>query len=123
MGSSGSKNNNKALDNSKSNKGKGSSQSKQKNSNQSSGSLQSKGSSSEPKKSNPDLSSKLGKDGKLTQQERQCRLDKNLCLFCRGTGHMAKECPKCAEAKAHAAKLVKESALISKALALDSKKD
>ena len=36
------------------------------------GSLQSKGSSSEPKKSNPDLSSKLGKDGKLTQQERQC---------------------------------------------------
>ena len=122
MGSSGSKNENKSSDNSKSNKGKGSSQSKQKNSNQSSGSSQNKGSSSEPNKSNPDLSSKLGKDGKLTQQERQCRLDKNLCLFCRASGHMAKDFPKCAEAKACAAKLTKESASMSKASASDPKK-
>jgi len=78
-GSSSHKNENKSLDNSKSDKGKSSSQSKQKSSNQSSGSSQSKGSSSEQKKTNPDLSSKLGKDGKLTQQERQRHLDKNLC--------------------------------------------
>ena len=122
-GLSGSKNDNKSSDNSKSDKGKGSSQSKQKNSHQSSGCLQSKGSSSELKKSNPDLSLKLSKDGKLTQQERQCHLDKNLCLFCSATGHMAKDCLKCAEVKAHAAKLTQDSALMSKASALDSKKD
>ena len=122
-GSSGSKNNNKSLDNSKSDKGKGSLQSKQKNSNQSSGSSQSKGSSSALKKSNPDLSSKLGKDGKLTQQERQRHLNKNLCLFCGATGHMAKDCPTCAQAKALATKLAKESASTSKALTSDSKKD
>ena len=46
---------------------KGSSQSKQKN--MSSGSSQSKRSSTEAKKMNPDLSSKLGKDGKLMPQE------------------------------------------------------
>src|SRR6266481_869888 len=46
---------------------KGSLQSKQKNT--SSSSSQSKGSSMEAKKTNPDLSSKLGKDGKLTPQE------------------------------------------------------
>jgi len=37
---------------------------------------------------------KLGKDGKLTPQERQRRFDNNLCLFCGGTGHTAKDCPK-----------------------------
>src|SRR3979490_2111218 len=41
-----------------------------------------------------DLASKLGKDGKLTQQERQCHFEQNLCLFCGRTGHVAKECPK-----------------------------
>jgi len=45
----------------------GSSQSKQKN--MSSGSTQGKGSSTEAKKTNPNLSSKLGKDGKLMPQE------------------------------------------------------
>lgn len=58
--------------------------------------------------SNP-LSEKLGKDGKLTQQERQRRFDNNLCLFCGGTGHTAKECPKssssAAKAKARAAQV------------------
>ena len=122
LGSLGNKNENKSSDNSKSNKGKGSWQSKQKNSNQSSGSLQSKGSSLELKKSNPNLSSKLGQDGKLTQRERQCHLDRNFCLFCGATGHLAKDCPKCAEAKAHATKLTKESASMSKAPALDLKK-
>ena len=52
-----------------------SSQSKQKNTNSS---------------SNPDLVSKLGKDGKLTPQEHQCCLDNKLCLFGRNSGHIAK---------------------------------
>jgi hypothetical protein len=37
---------------------------------------------------------KLGKDGKLTPQERQRRFDNNLCMFCGGVGHVAKDCPK-----------------------------
>jgi Retrotransposon gag protein/Zinc knuckle len=40
------------------------------------------------------LPEKLGKDGKLTPQERQRRFDNNLCLFCGGTGHSARDCPK-----------------------------
>jgi hypothetical protein len=34
-----------------------------------------------------DLSGKLDSQGKLTQQEWQHRIDKNLCLFCGGSGH------------------------------------
>jgi len=41
-----------------------------------------------------DLSDKLGKDGKLTAAERSRRFANNLCLFCGGLGHTAKECPK-----------------------------
>ena len=48
------------------------------------------------------LADKLGKDGKLTQQERQRRLDNNLCIFCGCTGHMAKECPKSTSAASKA---------------------
>ena len=100
-GTSGNKLENKS-DNSKTEKGKGSSKSKQKDSNSSSGSTSSKGSTSESKKSNPDLSSKLGKDGKLTPQERQRCLDKNLCLFCVASGHMARDCLKSTSAAAKA---------------------
>src|SRR3979490_15041 len=42
----------------------------------------------------PDLASKLGKDSKLTQQERQRHFEQNLCLFCGRTGHIVKECLK-----------------------------
>jgi hypothetical protein len=42
----------------------------------------------------PDLNTKLGKDGKLTAEERQRRLDKKLCLFCGGPGHTARDCTK-----------------------------
>ena len=53
------------------------------------------------------IADKLGKDGKLTQQERQRRFDNNLCMFCGGPGHTAKECPKssssASKAKARAA--------------------
>jgi Retrotransposon gag protein len=46
-----------------------------------------------PKDSKPtiprvDLSGKLDSKGKLTQQERQRRIDKNLCLFCGGSGQV-----------------------------------
>src|SRR5882724_5320565 len=96
-GSSGNKSEHKS-DNKSS---KGSSNSKQKNNN--SGSTQGKGSSSEQKKSTtPDLSSKLGKDGKLTPQERQRHLDNKLCLFCGTAGHIAKDCPKSSSASGKA---------------------
>src|SRR5882724_8756230 len=100
---------------------RGSSNSKQENNN--SGSTQGKGSSSEQKKSTtPDLSSKLGKDGKLTPQERQRRLDNKLCLFCGTAGHIAKDCPKSslASAKARASKSEQDKSTSS---GTDSKKD
>ncbi|CDO76473.1 hypothetical protein BN946_scf184869.g1, partial [Trametes cinnabarina] len=37
---------------------------------------------------------KLGKDGKLTQEERQRHFTNNLCLFCGGRGHVSAVCPK-----------------------------
>ena len=89
------------------NKGKGSLQSKQKNNNNlSSSSSQNKGKSSEPKKMlTPNLSSKLGKDRKLDPQERQRRLDKNLCLVCGAPNHRAADCNKAtAAAKARTSK-------------------
>ena len=54
------------------------------------------------KKPNPDLSSKYGKDGKLTQAERQHHFKQNLCLFCSKTGHITKECSKVTSAAAKA---------------------
>jgi Retrotransposon gag protein len=51
-----------------------------------------------PKDSKPttpcvDLSGKLDSKGKLTQQEWQRQIDKNLCLFCGGSGHQTDTCP------------------------------
>jgi Retrotransposon gag protein len=50
-----------------------------------------------PKNSKPstlhvDLPGKLDSKGKLTQQERQHWINKNLCLFCRGSGHWTVTC-------------------------------
>ena len=42
----------------------------------------------------PDLSSKLGKDGKLLPEECQRRIDQGLCLLCASKGHMIKDCPR-----------------------------
>ena len=42
----------------------------------------------------PELLDKLGKDGKLTSEERKRRFEQNLCMFCGSSGHKAKECPK-----------------------------
>ena len=66
--------------------------------------------------SSASLSNKLGKDGKLTPQERQRHFDNNLCMFCGGVGHTAKDCNKvtssAAKAKARAAQAKeKESTL------------
>src|SRR6266481_580616 len=103
-------------------KSKGSSHSRQRNL---PGSSQSKGSTSEPRKFIPNLTSKLGKDGKLTPQERQRRMDKNICLFCGTPGHVAKECPKSTSvaSKARAVKTTQESASSSKPSGADPKKD
>jgi hypothetical protein len=66
-------------------------------------------SSSAPK--GPDLSNKLGKDGKLTSEERQRRLEKKLCLFCGGPGHTARDCTKSTSraAKGRAATIAPEA--------------
>ena len=47
-----------------------------------------------PKAPTKTYSDKLGKDGKLTPEERQRRFANNLCLFCGGAGHTASTCPK-----------------------------
>ena len=56
-----------------------------------------------------DLTDKLDSHGKLTQQERQNCIDKNLCLFCGGAGHQANNCPvKARSAKGRASTAVTE---------------
>ena len=62
-------------------------------------------SGSKPAGKTPDISDKLGRDGKLTSEERQRRFDKGLCMFCGALGHLAEECPKSGSraAKGHAA--------------------
>jgi hypothetical protein len=47
---------------------------------------------SKPLTPHVDLSGKLDSKGKLTQQEWQRRIDKNLCLFCGGSGHWTNTC-------------------------------
>lgn len=92
-GSSSSGNNNSGSSNSaSSSSGSNSNKSSSKPSNSGSGK-----SSSQSSKSNSGnkakSDSKLSNDGKLTQKERQHRIDNKLCLFCGGPGHMAKDCP------------------------------
>jgi hypothetical protein len=55
-------------------------------------------------KSRPDLSDKIGKDGKLTASERKRRFDNKLCMFCGSSGHVVKDCPRASSSKARAVK-------------------
>src|ERR1700720_2428946 len=52
-----------------------------------------------------DLEEKLGRDGKLTPAEQSRRFTNNLCLFCGGVRHTAKDCSKAAKAKGRAAQV------------------
>ncbi len=61
------------------------------------------GSASNPKP----YADKLGKDGHLTQEEKNCCQKNNLCMFC-GSKHKTKDCNKCkaaASTKGHAAEV------------------
>ena len=43
---------------------------------------------------------KLGKDGKITPQERQQHMDGGLCLLCASSSHMIKDCLKATRGRA-----------------------
>ena len=62
----------------------------------------SKGALLESPQTTPEITSKLGKDGKLTPQECQHCLDNSLCLFCAKLGHIAKDCSKTSSSAAKA---------------------
>ena len=53
-----------------------------------------------------DLGVKLGQDGKLTPAKRAHQFTNNLCLFCSGVGHTARDCPKASKAKGRAMAIV-----------------
>ena len=55
------------------------------------------------KKDKPKDSTKLGKNGRLTTEERERRIKEGLCLYCGEKGHVAQDCPKSKAAKARAA--------------------
>ena len=69
----------------------------------------------------PDLTDKLGKDGKLTAQECQQRLDNELCLLCGKSSHMVHDCPKSMKARAAKASDSKTSETKAESLAKASK--
>ncbi|KAG6327856.1 hypothetical protein ID866_11233 [Astraeus odoratus] len=50
--------------------------------------------SSNATSSNPNLTRKLGKDSKLTLEERKQCLDNKICMFCRDDGHFSNNCAK-----------------------------
>jgi hypothetical protein len=62
----------------------------------------------------PDVSDKLGKDGKLKGDERECRIKEGLCLYCGKPGHVAANCNKAAAAKARASKVKLMESAVSK---------
>jgi hypothetical protein len=107
---------NKSDDKNKPDKSSGNNSNNNKNNNKNKGKPDKPASSSGNSAS---LSDKLGKDGKLTPQERQRRFDKNLCMFCGGTGHTAKDCNK---ASSSAAKAKARAAQVKEKESTDSKK-
>ena len=57
-------------------------------------SASSKKGSSSTSGASPEYAKVLGKDGRLLPEERQRRVDNNLCLLCGKKGHIATNCPK-----------------------------
>lgn len=89
--------------NSPSNSNSNSKSSNSKSSNDSrNSSSKSSSSSSSADKLRQSLGDKLGKDGKLTNDERERRKKEGLCMYCGKTGHVASECNKSKTAKARA---------------------
>src|SRR6266481_7421819 len=73
-----------------------------------------KGAPPEFPKATLEITGKLGRDGKLTPQERQHCLDNSLCLFCAKLGHIAKDCSKTSSSAAKArAAATKEDSMIT----------
>ena len=64
-------------------------------------------------------STKLGKNGKLTTEERDRRMKEGLCLYCGEKGHVAQDCPKSKAAKARATTVTSNE---SKTDSMESKK-
>jgi hypothetical protein len=62
----------------------------------------------------PDLSNKLGKDGKLKGDEQERRIKEGLCLYCGKPGHVAADCNEAAVAKACASKVKPTESAVSK---------
>ena len=72
--------------------------------------------------SKPDIAEKLGKDGKLTPDERKRRFDNGLCMFCGAVGHLAKECPKLTSRAAKARAVAAETSEAKLTASTEAKK-
>ncbi|KIN98698.1 hypothetical protein M404DRAFT_31179 [Pisolithus tinctorius Marx 270] len=67
--------------------------------------------------------SKLRKDGKLTPEERKHCIDRNICMFCGGSGHFTDKCPKKAtKAKAHAVATTEAASALGSGTTPETKK-
>ena len=78
-------------------------------------------SGSKPAGKTPDISDKLGQDGKLTSEEHQHRFDKGLCMFCGASGHLAKECHKSGSRAAKGRAAVTETSVATPTVSLETK--
>jgi hypothetical protein len=74
----------------------------------------SKKSNAKDKPKGPNLSDKLGKDGKLKGDEWECCIKEELCLYCGKPGHVAADCNKVAAAKACSSKVKPTESTVSK---------
>jgi hypothetical protein len=72
-----------------------------------------------------DLTGKLGSNSKLTQQERQCQMDNNLCLFCGKGGHWVTDCnlAKANSLKAHVVTMISTDSKSKDKKSADAKKE
>src|SRR3984885_13225953 len=70
-------------------------------------------------KEKPKDYTKVGKNGKLTNEERERRMREGLCLYCGEKGHVAHDCPKSKAVKGRAANVASNE---SKSDSADSKK-